>query len=423
MKITERIINLTNSVYLSSLSVLIFLCAYDRRYIKMIFFVSILCFIFNKFHSSGRQFIKNILINNLQNKAIVLFFIILVFSIIFSGNPYHSQKIFFARYFFYLMFFILGLDIAVNLKNRIKFIFYALMFSSGFMGLGGFFDYFITLPHPECYRLWSVFGIFSPFNMLPFFLSCFIPFNLAVALFYKEKKWKILSCINLFILTLCFIWQQCRSAFGAVLAGLLVIGVIKGRKVLFKGFIIMTLLLLVGSLTSVSFKERVLSVTSLDKWNNRLPLYESAFKIFKDHPIVGAGLGMFEKLIKTPKYELGADYPNIDLYRNLFIHAHNTYLEIAAETGILGLMSFIMLFIVFYKNFFTITYKKDYDYDFDYAMLIGFAGIIMSSLVFAIGCTIITVGVGESALFWLVFGLACGIIQRKIKENREGYNG
>jgi O-antigen ligase len=59
----------------------------------------------------------------------------------------------------------------------------------------------------------------------------------------------------------------------------------------------------------------------------RTTMFRGALHVFLDHPITGAGLGTLVAVY--PRYETGYDGKVVD-------HAHNDYVEILAETGILG---------------------------------------------------------------------------------------
>ena len=62
--------------------------------------------------------------------------------------------------------------------------------------------------------------------------------------------------------------------------------------------------------------------------------YFGALKMFRDYPLFGVGPKLFRYFCNDEKY-------NIDMY-TCSTHPHNTYIQILAETGILG---FILLFI------------------------------------------------------------------------------
>jgi O-antigen ligase/tetratricopeptide (TPR) repeat protein len=65
---------------------------------------------------------------------------------------------------------------------------------------------------------------------------------------------------------------------------------------------------------------------------DRISAWKSGLALFRDFPVVGAGLGATPEIF--PRYQLP---PWSELYFN---HAHNDYLELLAETGIVGIALF-----------------------------------------------------------------------------------
>jgi O-antigen ligase len=71
--------------------------------------------------------------------------------------------------------------------------------------------------------------------------------------------------------------------------------------------------------------------------DRRVSIYRDTWKIVRDHPWTGTGLGTLETVF--PRYESYYDGLLVD-------HAHNDYLELVAETGLIGgicMLSFITL--------------------------------------------------------------------------------
>jgi O-antigen ligase len=68
----------------------------------------------------------------------------------------------------------------------------------------------------------------------------------------------------------------------------------------------------------------------------RLAFWRAAAEIWSDHLWLGAGIGNYQ-----------AAYPHYSLpkWRTSLGHAHNYYLNIAAETGLLGLLAYLTLWI------------------------------------------------------------------------------
>ena len=79
--------------------------------------------------------------------------------------------------------------------------------------------------------------------------------------------------------------------------------------------------------------------------HSRIQIWKTSYNIIKDNPIIGIGLGNFNNaytnylLISVP-----------DPLEYNVIKPHNLYLNLWLETGILGLIAFLWLIIVFYKE-------------------------------------------------------------------------
>jgi O-antigen ligase len=71
----------------------------------------------------------------------------------------------------------------------------------------------------------------------------------------------------------------------------------------------------------------------------RATMFRGTWHVFLDHPITGSGIGTLVAVY--PRYETGYDGRVVD-------HAHNDYIEILAETGIVGgLCCALFLWILF----------------------------------------------------------------------------
>ncbi len=86
--------------------------------------------------------------------------------------------------------------------------------------------------------------------------------------------------------------------------------------------------------------------------------YYTAFEIFKDYPILGAGLKSFRKLCLEKKYieKLKQDYGNDMNTQGLIdgcnTHPHHIYLQFLSEIGLIGFLLFLSIFIYITYNLF-----------------------------------------------------------------------
>jgi len=393
-------------------SAFLFIAPYDRKLVKYILLCGVVFLFLSRLLKFKGGLKRTLFVLKPANKTVLFFLFSCFFSIALSLNPYHSQKIFTNRYLFYILLVWAGCGLGKEFgKRKIIFLIIAFNLAALFMGLGGVWDYIKRNPGSD--RLWTVWGKSTPFDMLPLYISFFIPFNLAFLLNRGSKLLRGFSLINLLSLILFLIWQDCRSAFAAVTGSAVFISGFFGKKFFIRFLILLLLIFVVLTLLFSAVRINMNKYIDFNKWDNRLPLYKAAVKIFLDHPFWGAGIGMFEKLIKIPRYELPPDY--FPPYKYLFIHAHSFYLETLAEMGVLGLMAFFIAFYIF----FVLLVKKinSVPDNIIRPLLIGIGGLLIVSLVFGVSVTIITVGISESGISWFFFGIALGLIKR------EGWNG
>lgn len=125
----------------------------------------------------------------------------------------------------------------------------------------------------------------------------------------------------------------------------------------------------------------------------RILMWESATKMFIDHPVVGVGLGNY--------YEEYMTNYRSPLSRETQGHPHNVLLAFLSETGLLGTSGYILLFIYLY--YYTITnYIRNKDV-FSLSFLFCLLAFTINSLTDTIFCQL---GYrGNTSLFWILTGL------------------
>lgn len=79
----------------------------------------------------------------------------------------------------------------------------------------------------------------------------------------------------------------------------------------------------------------------------RLLSYRSTINIIKDHPITGTGTGTFYNVY--PKYRV-PEMKEVFNFVETPKYTHNDFLQVASETGLLGLGVFLWLIFVFFRN-------------------------------------------------------------------------
>lgn len=169
-------------------------------------------------------------------------------------------------------------------------------------------------------------------HMLAFFLGILLPMSLG--LFLKSKR-----PLYLFFFAVLFIGDILtfsRGGYIGLLAGALAMFFSLWKKFGLKYKAV--LLIATGIIIGVLFipgpiSSRFFSSFDLSEGSNsgRLEMWQKAGKIILDKPLLGVGIGNYPLEIKP-----SADYRDP-------IYAHNTYLDIAVETGIINAISWMAL--------------------------------------------------------------------------------
>ena len=99
--------------------------------------------------------------------------------------------------------------------------------------------------------------------------------------------------------------------------------------------------------TTPKFVDRVKSITYIttDKSNaDRIIVWESSFKMIKDHPITGVGLDCWKRTYEK-QYKLKEVTQNM-------AHSHNNFIQMYAEAGLFGFLGFLSFTIfMLWSNF------------------------------------------------------------------------
>ena len=131
---------------------------------------------------------------------------------------------------------------------------------------------------------------------------------------------------------------------------------------------------------------------------DRLFMWQAAAKMIRDRPVLGHGVNTF--MANYVAYWVGGErQPR---------YAHNCYLQVAAETGLLGLISFLGVLWLFFQKLLAGIRRAAPE---DQALLFG-CGIGL--LAFALQAAVDTnfYSLRQAALFWILAGFALGLCSR-----------
>ena len=128
-----------------------------------------------------------------------------------------------------------------------------------------------------------------------------------------------------------------------------------------------------------SMTQRFSAMSSVSSMDERFLSWFSTIYIWKDHKILGQGIGTYQVYGLYGISDLVADNPEYNYGWNNFKRAHNDYFQVLGETGILGLslivLMLVLLTIYVFKNIKKIETKDD---------TILFGMLVLSGVVFAL---------------------------------------
>ncbi len=226
------------------------------------------------------------------------------------------------------------------------------------------------------------FGPYVNRNHFAGFAELLIPLALVPLVLGKVRRQRVLI-VGLFALvpTMALFLSASRGGIISfaveliVLALLLLIRRIRTKHMLVGGAVVLVAVLAVSWIGVEQVLGRFANYKSLDVTvGKRASMRHDTWRIFLDHPVAGTGLGTLQ--IVFPPYE--------SLYDGRVVnHTHNDYLELLAETGILGGLCWIwflgVLLLEALKGFENL--QSSFNSALNLSGLVGCCGILVHSLV------------------------------------------
>lgn len=155
----------------------------------------------------------------------------------------------------------------------------------------------------------------------------------------REKRWLQLS--GLIILT-AIIFSYTRGVWLGVIGGLIFMAILRSKKLLFAlvtAIIVVSMFLVFLPPSRVT--QRVVGTFKSERpVGDRIYFWQGSLRIIRDYPITGLGWEGFGIVYREYKPAEG---------RQLVCHAHNNFIDMAVDSGLLGLGIFIWLLITIYK--------------------------------------------------------------------------
>ncbi len=277
-------------------------------------------------------------------KFIVVFGLVRLISIFLSEYPQNSYESFYKEGLFYtsaaaIPFYLKTLD-----KKSILTLMLAFIIGAAVMSLVGSTRYFLNQVE-RAQAFTSSYAVFSSYLLAAF----------SVALFYPKKiksNFHILLWSAVYIIILIGIVTSLGRANIAI-ALLILLSAILFKQIPLKQIIVLGIFFLIGALIYIynppaSMEQRVENITQL---SDRDIIWQGAKEISLNHPLLGYGPRTFHEV-----------FPFKERFADKGIGGwHNDFLQIYFESGIAGVISFIVLLFVIIKNSFNQLKNKKTD--------------------------------------------------------------
>lgn len=263
------------------------------------------------------------------------------------------------------------------------------------LGISQFFLYSFNQDDPNA--IYEVKGLMAHKNQFSISLFVMLPFLLG-ALASLEKFWKRLAGISIILVAINILLLQTRSVWMALFVSLLVIiGLLFWQKEILNSLlrkklikrILPVLAVLIMVLIAISIfwpqyspvvkvyqRLETLSDPTFASNEWRTEIWKASVDLIRDHPVIGVGGGNW-KISIYPYY--GEYLPSV--YKH-WRNPHNDYLGIASEKGLLGLIAFLIPFLILISYAISNIRKADNNKDFwlNTLMSSGIAGYMVIML-------------------------------------------
>ena len=248
-------------------------------------------------------------------------------------------------------------------------------------------------------------------NLLAAFLLMIM--SLAGGIFFSTHKLRLkLPLLGIgAVALLCLIFTYSRGAWVSLVVITAVCGFLFSRRILWG---LGPVLLVVGFLARDEVVNRVASIFNPTDTSAvlRMALWESTCGMISDHPVTGIGWGAYQFVY--PQYDFFIQNPD-----TIIFHAHNLYLNIAAELGLPGIAIFLLIVITHLLIGFKALRRASGE---SRGIMMGLIAIIIGVLVN--GMTDYAMfNIEISMIFWLFAALICVFarITPEIKQVNEQY--
>ena len=265
------------------------------------------------------------------------------------------------------------------------------------------------------------------------YISLLLPIAVCIFLWYKDIMSRLFLALLIILCSFSLVLTMNRTSWIAILITMLFVGFAVQKKLLMV-IVIGVCALLIFMLPS-KFITHAKTIAQVDKFfaskktlGDRLLCWKASISMIREHPLLGIGPGKknfrdafqlyggkIKEAEKQIKKEKASGQPKEIKIRKKSVvkgveklsHAHNIFLHIWVETGIVGLLAFLWLFVmVFYSSVKSWRALKSGN---EKALLLGITASLIS--IFSHGSTDSFWKKPDALFLWYIIGILFVIIR------------
>ena len=279
-----------------------------------------------------------------ETRKYILFYIIMILGIPLA---YHRRMAFdyiFLTYFVNILFFLIFISEVDSLK-KLKNVFFVISLCSFFYSVFGIMK---GTFYGGRFRIYG--GMFDP-NDIAYVLVSLFPLSFYFILHREGTLKRILAVIGIIASLLVILFSGSRGGLLGLLAVVLFLLVTKSYKIKMSHKIIFVIAMIlifftIGDKININ---RFLTLTNMEGDYNlsaetgREQIWKRAFDLTLANPVTGIGVDCFAMAIGNLRESLGLT--------PVWQQEHNSYIQVAVETGLIGFIIFIALTMRCFKVF------------------------------------------------------------------------
>jgi len=297
---------------------------------KPIIIISVLAVIIGLI--KGSEYPRSYVFSNLALKYLVVFVVIQIISVYYSGASSVIQQ--FVFWYKYIAFVLVSVFVMTSINDTKKYI-YGILFGGEVIVIYGIFSVIFEYASSAATGgMAGAYGMYENHNDYTFIIILMLPFTYMLR---KTTESGLTRSILTFILITYFIGMFLSLSRGGMIAlvfelGLLYLYTTDKKIGLIRILFISSLAISAIAAQFIMRSEHQGDVyTSEDSKSSRFELWVAGKNMFLAHPLLGVGSQRFN--------EFSRDYGEIS-HDNWGKNSHNTYVEIIAGTGLLGILTF-----------------------------------------------------------------------------------